>query len=189
MELFEAMRSRHSYRSFSPDPVPDDEINRLIEAAALAPSSGNEQPCRFHVARGEHRAAVGQVLAHSTQHLEELMLLLGHEPTDEALRWYADLGNAPVVIACSLPENGDEFFRLNRMLAAGAAIEHILLAATAVGLASCVVTFSYWVRGEIGQVLDLPEGRDVVAMVVLGWPTDAPPLAPPHDADVASFLG
>lgn len=188
MELFEAMQSRHSYRSFLPDALPREDIERLIEAAATAPSSGNQQPCRFHVATGESRAAVGSVLAQSTQHLEELMELMGHEPTEEALRWYAELGNAPVVIACSLPADGDDFFRLNRVLAAGAALQHILLAATEEGLASCLVTFSYWVRGEIARALNLAEDREVIAMVVLGKPSEAPPLAPRHETDIVDYL-
>ncbi|MFQ6086291.1 MAG: nitroreductase family protein [Candidatus Bathyarchaeia archaeon] len=51
MDLFEAIRGRRSIRAFKPDPIPDDVLNRILEAACWAPSVGNLQPWEFVVAK------------------------------------------------------------------------------------------------------------------------------------------
>ena len=45
----EAIRQRRSIRSFRPDPIPEEHISEMLEAARLAPSGGNSQPWRFLV--------------------------------------------------------------------------------------------------------------------------------------------
>jgi len=77
---------------------------------------------------------------------------------------------------------------MNKYLSVGGAIENLLLAATDLGLGTCPVTFSFWVRDEIGRMLDVPEDRMIVSLVTLGYPTDQPPVAPAHKTDVAVYL-
>ncbi|MDP2182748.1 MAG: nitroreductase [Actinomycetota bacterium] len=188
MDLFEAFEKRHSVRSFSPEPVPKELIDKLIYAASLAPSSLNEQPWRFYVVRGESRTKLGQIMAQSTSYLEEYLKILGKEMDDHVVQWYSELGGAPVVMACTMPRVEDDFARLNKHIAAGAALEHILLAATDLGLGACMVTFSFWVRDDIGRELGIPDERAIVALVVLGYPSDEPPLVPPKRHDVGVYL-
>ena len=49
MDALEAINTRRSIREFLPDPVPDGDIDRILDAASHAPSSGNRQPWRFLV--------------------------------------------------------------------------------------------------------------------------------------------
>ena len=49
--LFEAIYSQRALRRFKPDPVPDDLVRRLVEAATKAPSGGDRQPWAFVVIR------------------------------------------------------------------------------------------------------------------------------------------
>ena len=49
--LFEAMRTTRTVRRLRPDPIPDDVLRRVLEAATHAPSGGNRQPWRFVVVR------------------------------------------------------------------------------------------------------------------------------------------
>jgi len=51
MDIYEAIRMRQSIRRYRPDPVPDDVLNRVLDAMRLAPSAGNLQPWRFVVVR------------------------------------------------------------------------------------------------------------------------------------------
>jgi nitroreductase len=53
MEVFEAIKARRSVRSYTPEPVPDEVLRRLLEAARLAPSAMNYQPWRFIVVRSQ----------------------------------------------------------------------------------------------------------------------------------------
>ena len=49
LTVMEAIQRRRSIRQFKPDPVPDELINQMLEAARLAPSGGNRQPWRFQI--------------------------------------------------------------------------------------------------------------------------------------------
>lgn len=188
MDLFDAIANRHSIRSYLPDPVPPGALEQMLAAAAQAPSALNEQPWRFYVASGQTRKRIGELMSQSTNYLEEFIAVLGHTATPEQLTWYSELGGAPVIIACTMPRSDDEFLLMNKYLSVGGAVENLMLAATAVGLATCSVTFSFWVRDEIGKVLGVPEDRMIVSLITVGYATEQPPLAPPHRTDIAVFL-
>ena len=186
MEFSEVILERHSVRDFVDRPVDREALNRVLEAAALAPSALNEQPWRFYVAEGQTRARVGQVMAQSTVYLADYLDVLGPERCEEASRWYTDLGGAPIVVGIAMPRTQDVPTLINRCLSIGAATQNLLLAATDAGLGACMVTFSYWVRDELGDAFGLEDDRVIVGLVVLGHPVNAGE-APPHSRDVAVF--
>jgi nitroreductase len=188
MELRDAIAGRHSMRDFRPDAVPRDVLERLISAAALAPSSMNEQPWRFFVATGESRRALGKLIAQATIHLSEYMDVLGPKRYEDAMHWYSSLGEAPALIAIASPLTEDALAKLNRHLSVGAAVENLLLAAVDEGLGACNITFSHWVEDEIAELLELPDDWDVLTIVAVGWPGDAPPVAPEHRSSDAVWL-
>jgi nitroreductase len=125
-------------------------------------------------------------MAMSTLHLKDYIGIIDQEHLDQAEQFFASLGGAPVVVAVSAPVIKDELDRINAYLSVGCALENLLLAATAEGLGTCSLTFSFWVRDELAEVLGLPEGREVVALVVLGYSAETP-VAPPHNLDIATF--
>ncbi len=188
MELFDAIEQRHSVRSFKSDPVPRESLERIVHAAALAPSAMNEQPWHFYVTSGEPRARVGEIMSQTTTHLEEYVDLIGPERHAEAVRWYSELGHAPVVIVCSMPKADDSFGRLNKQISVGAAIQNMLLAATEQGLGACSITFAFWVRDELAAYLDVPDDHEIVTLVALGYSVEEAPVSPPHKADIAEYL-
>ncbi|MDA3935517.1 MAG: nitroreductase [Actinomycetota bacterium] len=188
MELRDAIASRRSVRSFDDRPVPDELIRSVVSAASFAPSALNEQPWYFRVVRNELREKLLRVMAQNTSYLEEFMRVLGHDATPAALQWYSNLGGAPVIVACTMPKEDDDFLALNKHISIGAAVQNILLAATDAGLGSCNVTFSFWVKDEICALLGIPENRTLAGLVVLGYPGDEQPPVPPHDHDVISFM-
>ncbi len=186
MDFYEVISARHSCRDFLDRPIEHEVLERLFAAASLAPSALNEQPWRFYVAEGASRSRVGQVMAQSTVYLADYIQVLGPERYKEASHWYTDLGGAPVVIGVSKPRTEDAPSLINRCLAIGAATENLLLAATNEGLGACMVTFSYWVREELGAAFGVEEDRVIVAIVVVGYPASESE-APAHLADVAVF--
>ncbi|MBE0475976.1 MAG: nitroreductase family protein [Coriobacteriia bacterium] len=187
MDVMEAIRGRHSYRSFRETEVPREVLDLLVEAAALAPSSLNIQPVRLIVATGETRRALGRVISLTTVHLAEYVEVLGPELYEKAVEFYGDLGASPVAVAVTLPKASGELQRINELLAAGTAVENMLLVATREGLGACNLTVSFWVRDELAELLRLPEDREVVSVIVLGYP-DEVPHAPEHRLDIATFL-
>ena len=61
MEVMEAIRTRKSIRGYEDKPVPEEKINKVLEAAWLSPSASNRQPRKFVVVRdGEVRARLAE---------------------------------------------------------------------------------------------------------------------------------
>ena len=186
MDLYEAVQARHSVRAFSPKDVEREKLDRIFAAAAAAPSAMNAQPWRFHVATGETREAVGSIMAQSTLHLKEYIGIVPQERLDFAEHFYADLGEAPIVVAVSAPVTEEDYDKVNVYISVGCAMENMLLAATAEGLACCSLTFSFWVRDELAEQFKIPVDREIVAMVLLGYPAEQP-VAPPHNLDIVTY--
>jgi len=143
MEVLEAIRKRWSVRSYSNEPVPDEIVSRLLEAARLAPSAMNYQPWRFIVVRSvekKERIARSGVFGRFMSRAPVLIVACG----DIRSRYY-------VHDTCI-------------------ALEHVVLAATAEGLGSCwVVSFD---EMTVRELLKIPQAFQVVAIVSIGYPMD-----------------
>lgn len=186
MELYEAITNRRSIRKYDGTPVDPAVVERIIGAAAAAPSSRNSQPWHFHVATGATRDAVCGVTALSTVHLQEYLDLLPPKDYEAAERFFASLGNAPIVIIVSVPVPEDEPARINDILAAGCAIENLMLAAYGDGLGCCNITFSFWVRDKLSELLGMSDDREIISLVLMGHPAEIPePIV--RRTDVATY--
>lgn len=185
MDFWQVLEERRSIRDFKSDPVPREVLERVIAAAGIAPSSMNSQPWNFHVCTGRSRADVGEKIAQATVHLIEYMEVLGPERYEDAVKWYSSLGDAPVVIVLAMTRPDSDFDALNLTLSVGASLENLLLASQAEGVGACSITFGWWVRDELGELLELPADQTVAGIVALGYPTEVPPAAPPRRDDIA----
>lgn len=154
MDFYEAVRRRRSVRKFRDGLVPDEVITRCLEAARLAPSWRNGQPWHFVVVRDR------QTIARLTR---------ANYGAGVANLW---LNDAPVlVVACAEPErSGKKTDQPMYLVDVAAALEHLVLAATAEGLGTCWVgAFS---EEKVRAVLGIPERIRVVALTPLGYPAD-----------------
>ena len=153
MDLWDVISRRHSIREYAEDrDVPHDLVDRILDAAIQAPSAGNRQSWHFIVVRNKRlksalaQAAFGQMF----------------------------VAEAPVVIAvCAVPERsgaryGNRGAELYTLQDTAAATEHILLAATALGLGSCWV--GAFDEPSAAKALELPEELRPVALVPIGYP-------------------
>jgi len=153
MNFYDTVFARRSIRRYSDEPVPEDALVRILEAARVAPSACNIQPWHFFVVRdAEMRTRLF--------------------PPDRQV-W---AGVAPVVlVACSLP--GAAWVRgydkkNHADVDLGIAMEHIMLAATEEGLATCwICAFDPTL---FRTVLALPAEMEPVAATPLGY-ADAEP--------------
>jgi nitroreductase len=188
MELYEAISGRRSVREYDGTEVARPVLERLITAAGMAPSSHNSQPWRFHVATGATRDAVCEVTAMSTVHLQEYLDLLPPSKMAQAEHFFSSLGGAPVVIAVSVPICEDEPSRINAYVATGGAIQSLMLAARAEGLACCCLTFAFWVRDKLAALLGVDEDREIISLVLVGHPAETP-KDPGRLSDIATYVG
>jgi nitroreductase len=145
MEFKEVIEKRRSIRKYKGTNVPDEVVLRVIEAARVAPSAANRQPCHFIIIRD---ADVRKKLA-------------GNQS------WAA---NAPIIIVAL----GNAVLSPNWWQNdVGIAFEHIMLAATNEGLGTCWMG-SMQRDAEIKALLGIPEEMRVVAITPLGHLDEAP---------------
>ncbi|MHB1323234.1 MAG: nitroreductase family protein [Coriobacteriia bacterium] len=187
MEVFDAIRSRRSVRAFETRPVDREIIERLIDAATHAPSRMNAQPWHFHVCTGDARKRVAEVMAMNTAYVQEYLDVLGPEVIEYAARFYADLGSAPVVIGISTSRVDDPTVWLDDTISVGAALENFLLTVVDEGLAACSLTAPHWIRDRLVKVFEVPEGSDLMALIVLGYGREIPHEKERH-TDVVTYL-
>ena len=150
MEYQELIHTRRSVRSYHPNPVEDDKLARVLEAARIAPTAANRQPFQLVVIHTEGRKA-------------ELMRIYPRE-------WFAQ---APLVIcACGVPDqgwvhrDGKTYWEVDVAIA----MDHLILAATDLGLGTCwIAAFD---RQVTRQVLGLPGDVEPLLFTPLGYPAD-----------------
>lgn len=190
--FLELIKTRRSTRRFTPDPVPDEYIDRIVEAGRWAPSGFNQQPWEFVVIK-DPRLKEAIVRICGTQ----MELNAQMEATREAWQKIAkppqppgegsDLSMAPVYILLlgdtrtreGLPmarRCDHEQYRLAFISGLASAFLYMHLAATTLGLGS------QWVSGistpygncMVRDLLGIPEVMEVYDMMVLGYPAAAP---------------
>jgi len=150
--VLEVILKRRSIRDYTSQPVSDQQVRTLLEAAMAAPSASDRRPWHFVVVRDpELRQELGRT----------------HQWSDMAAR-------APVVfVAC-----GDEQASHHWMVDCSAAVENLLIQATAMDLGGCWV--GIYPRPEreahVRQLLHIPEALRVLCLVPLGYP--AAPKSP-----------
>ena len=183
-EFFDVVLGQRAYRSLLPDPVPDELVTRVLEAATHAPSAENHQPWEFVVVRDEAtRTAIGRLT-------QELWEAAGREHSRglppaffAAVDAWATggLAAAPVhVVVC-----GDTTRCPEPQLPSSIypAVQNLLLAALALGLGSLMSTLPVVDRAAFRPLLGLPDHIVPMALVPLGWP--ARPLGPARLEPVA----
>ena len=172
--LLEIMRRRRNNRRYKADPVPDGHINTIIEAARWAASGANSQPWEFIVIRDPVRKKeIAELFAGALQKGREV------DPkfpsgTEEMLR--SKYENAPILIAvCADPRLKQAYpasgFRESILyISMGAAMQHMHLAAVALGLAMCWGTVGRFTEEPLGKLLGVPQPLIVKEVFTLGFP-------------------
>lgn len=188
MDVRSAIDTRRSVREYLQESVDHATLQKLIDAASMAPSHMNIQPWHFHVVAGPKRDELVKILNRSTLMLADLFAEMDEVSVEKATRFFSDVGGAPVVIAVSAPDCGEDAYRrVVDALSCGCALQNLQLAAHAEGLATCVLSISFWVKEDIAKFLEI-EGRDIVCCVIIGKPageTDTPG----RRADIVTWVG
>ncbi|MGA7075819.1 MAG: nitroreductase family protein, partial [Halobacteriota archaeon] len=183
----DAIEKRRSIRKFKRDPVPDEHIMALIEAARLAPSASNTQPWRFKIVSDDETKAKLAVAAYHQSFVAQAPIVLvccadlhGYfEGIATRSQEFGKEGALEETMVRVLRERAEQLKTMNvQDLAPGIAfnvaiaIEHIVLRALDFGLGSC------WVRmideQKIKDIFGWGNSMHVVALLPLGYPDEAP---------------
>lgn len=191
MELWDAVRGRCSIRKFTPDPIPEDHLKRIIDCARLAPSGSNAQPWHFLVIRNhEVLQRMSEAISAKVREMLEWPEAKGARDKVRAIEGYSVFfAEAPVTIAVlSEPyvssteqllikrglsfEERFQFRPCPGLQSVGAAIEHLLLAAYELGYGTCWMTGPLVAVEELERLLGVKEPWSLVGLVPLGVPAE-----------------
>ena len=175
--LFEAIDTQRGIRKFKSDPIPDEMITRLLQAAIKAPSGGARQGWSFIVIRDqETRRKIGD-LYRSGARFDIRSDMTGQEKRVYGAAQYLEdhMEDVPVfILACIQADPG--------AAVPGAsiypAVQNILLAARGLGLASVLTTRQMRFEEEIKQLLGIPEDVVTAALLPIGFPAEGSRYGP-----------
>lgn len=187
MNVFDAMKGRQSIRKFRKDPVPREQILRMVEAATWAPSAGNTQNVRFLVVEdpallSRMKGIVDEILARVT----------GKEIPPGKINYHNLFAAAPAAVCVvgkpyesatdrQMREKDPERHRVRRyqvnagLQSVASAITQFLLAAYSLGYGTCWMTGPLVAKPELESALSLRPPEELLAVVALGKPDSPPP--------------
>lgn len=168
--VYRAMRLRRDMRHFRSDPVPRDQLARLLQLAHTAPSVGYMQPWRFvRVADPSLRRALHGLVEEERQRTAEALSARGAEFLRLKVEGILDCGEVLVV---ALVDGRERYVFGRRTLpemdvaSAACAIQNLWLAARVEGLGLGWV--SIFDPGAVARLLGMPEGARPLAILCLG---------------------
>ena len=175
-DTLKTIRNRHSVRRFTEQDVSDEQIHLLLQAANEAPSAHNQQSWKFIVIRNTKKQELAHLVTARSGEFPK--------PASALLRMAArSILSAPVIIAVAntgdLIEHGTQLFKIEKKMAkdffrtmeiqsSAAAVENMLLAATALGLATVWLGILFLIKDDILQFLGEPKG-EFMAVIPVGY--------------------
>jgi nitroreductase len=189
IDLYEAMSTTRAVRRLRPDPIPDDVLRRVLEAATWAPSGGNRQSWRIIVVKDPDTKRSLRDLYRGpwTEYAKARTGVLDALPEaarEKAERTYAagdhlaeNLHRVPAICVFVFEPSGLAITdaRLDRASVVGGgslypAVQNLLLACRAEGLGCVLTTLLVAFEAQIRELLDLPEPWATYAFVPIGYP-------------------
>lgn len=198
MDVLQAIQERRSCRVFLDKPLESATVETLLSLATQAPSAINLQPWEFIVVSGEERRRLSRVLVkrmkerniscgpgarkplpeHFIQRQRDLLAcMLPNLPEGTAFEAFINEGScnfygAPTALILTL----DEVFSSARLTDLGIVVGYLVLAAHAMGLGTCPIGLITAFEEDIKDELHLPEEKQVVVGIALGYPDPESPL-------------
>lgn len=190
MGLYEAMRTLRAVRKLRPDPIPDDVLRRVLEAASWAPTGGNRQPWRIVLVKNRaNKQRLGEMYSERwSNYVKHYRGAIPADASPEDRRrtertlaagdyMAAHFADTPVIaIFCFNPKNmAITDAKQNRPSVVGGgsvytAVENLLLACRAEGLGCVLTTLLCENEPEVRAMLAIPDPWYTAAAIPIGYP-------------------
>jgi nitroreductase len=195
--LFEAMYSARALRRFKPDPVPDEVMTKVLDAAIRAPSGSNAQSWLFVVVKdAEKRRQLGAIYSRASQILSKLYAgrpRPSHFTDEQYQRFmssvtylFEHMDEAPVLLLACLrsapggaastlsPEVQSALAKAARIQGASIypAVQNVILACRAFGLSTVLTTIHTFYEDVVKAIVELPPEVTTFALMPIGYPRD-----------------
>ena len=161
MEVMQAVKARRSIRDYEDKPVPEEKLQKLLEAARLSPSARNSQDRKF-------------IIVQEIEQRLKLARAAGGQP---------HVANAPIVIVAvgTKPEyhmpNDVPAYAVDLAIA----LDHISLVAVEEGLGTCWI--GGFMQASAREALNIPDKFIIAAMLTVGYPRAIPEEKPRKSSD------
>jgi nitroreductase len=145
MDVLEAIRARRSIRKYTGDPVPEEMLNKILEAGRWAPSANNSQPWNFIILRDKKlKKEIAEVTTYGK--------FLAEAPLGIAVVIDPEASTHPV-------EDG------------AIATQNMLLATHALGLGACWIgAYGSVYEDKVKKILKIPKGKHLLSIISMGFP-------------------
>ncbi|MEM2341057.1 MAG: nitroreductase family protein [Candidatus Bathyarchaeia archaeon] len=160
MEVFKVISERRSIRKYKKEPIPDEILERILEAGRLAPSAANRQPWCFIVVKDEN--------------VKNKLI--------DACRGQKFVGDAGAVIAVLGDPGASRWYKQDPFIAAS----FMTLEAYEEGLGVCWI--GAFEEEKVKQVLKMPENLSVIILLTVGYPDEEPAPKPRKPREEIFFL-
>jgi coenzyme F420-0:L-glutamate ligase / coenzyme F420-1:gamma-L-glutamate ligase len=197
--ILDVIATRRSIRRYREEPVPAALLELVLQAATWAPSAHNRQPWRFAVVQGlAARSRLAEAMGARLRADLEADGVAGAVIAADLARSYRRLAGAPVLIVVCLTmadmdrypderrQNNERIMAIQSTAMAG---QNLLLAAHALGLASCWMCAPLFSQETVRAVLELPAGWEPQGLVTLGYPAQERTKERKALAEVLYFAG
>jgi len=146
MDILDIIKDRRSIRAYRSDPVTDEDIHNILEAARWSPSGLNNQPWRFLILKDEVKDDLAQFTTSNDIILQ-----------------------APVALVVCMDKKASYNYEKD-LMALGACIQNMLLAAKSLDLGTCWLGEILNRKAEVHSTLGLTENLELWAVICLGYP-------------------
>jgi nitroreductase len=145
MDALEAIRKRRSVRKYTGDPIPREDLEKIVDAGRLAATGSNQQPWDFVVVTDREMIDQLKVAAGWMDRAGAIVAVV----MDPSSRWWVEDG--------------------------AAAVENMLIASTALGYGSCWLEgYTLPREEEFKKLLGIPEKKRLLTLVPIGVPAEWP---------------
>jgi nitroreductase len=145
MDALEAIRTRRSIRKYTGEKIPRADLEKIVDAARLAPTGNNKQPWDFIVVTDQ---AMIDRLKVASQWMDKAGAIIA-VVMDPSSRWWIE--------------------------DASAAVENMLLTCTALGYGACWLEgYTLPREDEFKKLLDIPTSKRLITLVPVGVPAESP---------------
>lgn len=192
MEFLDVIYTQRAVRKFKTDPVSDELIYKILDAAVRAPNGGNLQNWVFIVVKDQDiRDKLGVIFKKASEKYSERSLNPVNSVDVKPKSWNLtdNINEVPVLLIPCIKHSGS---RGNMVRGAHIypAVQNMLLTARSLGLGTVITTIHRLFEEEIKALLNIPDNVDTAALIPLGYPADGVRFGPTTRRPVAevSFI-